>query len=78
VRDADKRTYVDKGMAAINKSIEIRPDYVEALVYKNLLLRLQANLETSPARQQALIKEADQLRDQAEEIRKKKATGVGN
>jgi tetratricopeptide (TPR) repeat protein len=78
VREADKKTYVDKGLAAIDKSIQIRPDYVEALVYKNLLLRLQANLETNPARQQALIKQADQFRDQAEEIRKKKATGVGN
>jgi tetratricopeptide (TPR) repeat protein len=78
VRDEDKKTYVDKGIAAIDKAIQIRPDYVEALVYKNLLLRLQANLETNPARQQALIKQADQFRDQAEEIRKKKATGVGD
>jgi len=78
VKEADKKGYVDKGMQAIDKAIMIRPDYVEAIVYKNLLLRLQANLETNPARQQALIKQADQLRDQAEEIRKKKATGVGN
>ena len=78
VTEAEKRTYVDKGMKAIDEAIRIRPDYVEALVYKNLLLRLQANLETNPARQQALIRQADVLRDQAEEIRKKKATGVGN
>jgi tetratricopeptide (TPR) repeat protein len=78
VREADKKTYVEKGLGAIDKAIQIRPDYVEALVYKNLLLRLQANLETNPARQQALIKEADQYRDQAEEIRKRKATGVGD
>ncbi len=51
---------------------------MEAVAYKNLLLRLQANLDKNPARQQALIKQADQLRDQAEEIRKKKATGVGD
>jgi tetratricopeptide (TPR) repeat protein len=78
VRDADKRMYVENGIEAIDRAIEIRPDYVEAIVYKNLLLRLQANLETNPARQQALIKQADALRDQAEEIRKKKATGVGD
>jgi tetratricopeptide (TPR) repeat protein len=76
VTDADKKAYVDKGMTAIDEAIRIRPDYVEAIVYKNLLLRLQANLETSPARQQALIRQADVLRDQAEEIRKKKATGI--
>ena len=78
VTDSDKKLYVDKGIKAIDHAIEIRADYVEALVYKNLLLRLQANLETNPARQQALIKQADQLRDQAEEIRKRKATGVGD
>lgn len=78
VTEAEKRTYVNTGMKAIDEAIRIRPDYVEAIVYKNLLLRLQANLETNPARQQALIREADVLRDQAEEIRKKKATGVGD
>jgi tetratricopeptide (TPR) repeat protein len=78
VKESEKMDYVQKGIQAIDKAIQIRPDYVEALVYKNLLLRLQANLETNPARQQALIKQADQFRDQAEEIRKRKATGVGN
>ena len=37
VKEADKKTYVQKGNVAIDKAIEIRPDYVEALVYKNLL-----------------------------------------
>jgi len=78
VKDSDKKEFVDKGIKAIDHAIEIKPDYVEALVYKNLLLRLQANLETNPARQQALIKEADSFRDKAEEIRKRKATGVGD
>ena len=76
VTDANKRSYVQKGLGAVDRAIEIRPDYVEAIVYKNLLLRSQALLETSPARQQALIRQADVLRDQAEEIRKKKATGI--
>ena len=38
----------------------------------------QALLEKDPAKQQALIKQAETVRDQADEIRKKKATGVGN
>jgi tetratricopeptide (TPR) repeat protein len=78
VKDADKRTYVQKGLTAIDHAIQLKPDYVEALVYKNLLLRSQALLEKDPAKQQALIKQADSLRDKAEEIRKQKATGVGN
>ena len=48
---------------------------MEALVYKNLLLRVQANLERNPARQQALLREAEQLSNRAEEIRKANAAG---
>ena len=78
VKDADKRTYVQKGLTAVDHAIQLKADYVEALVYKNLLLRSQALLEKDPAKQQSLIKQADSLRDKAEEIRKQKATGVGN
>ena len=78
VKDVDKRAYVQKGLTAIDHAIELKPDYVEALVYKNLLLRSQALLEKDPAKQQSLIKQADSLRDKAEAIRKQKATGVGD
>jgi hypothetical protein len=53
----------------------LNEQYMEALVYKNLLLRVQANLERNPARQQALLKEAEQLSNRAEEIRKGSAGG---
>jgi len=78
LREPQKREYLAKGVAAIDKAIQIKPDYSEALVIKGLLLRLQANMEKDPARQQSLIKEAIALRDRAEEMRKKKAAGVGN
>ena len=78
VKEADKRNYVLKGLTAIDHAIQLKPDYVEAIVYKNLLLRSQALLEKDPAKQQALIKQADALRDKAEEIRKQKATGIGD
>ena len=74
--DAEKRENVEKGLDAVDKALAIKGDYMEALVYKGLLLRVQANLEKDPARQQALIKEATALRDQAEEIRKKRAAGA--
>jgi len=76
VKDTDKKTYVQKGLTAIDHAIQLKPDYPEALVDKGLLLRSQALLEKEPAKQQALIKQAETLRDQAEEIRKKKATGA--
>ena len=65
-----------KGIASVDRALQIKPDYMEALVYKNLLLRLQANLEKDPAKQQQLIKDADKLRDKAQELRKQKAAGV--
>jgi tetratricopeptide (TPR) repeat protein len=74
--DADKRRFVQAGIDEVDKAIALKNDYVEAITYKNLLLRLQANLEKDVARQQALIREADRLRDQALELRKKQQTGA--
>jgi tetratricopeptide (TPR) repeat protein len=74
--DADKRRFVQAGIDEVDKAIALKSDYVEAITYKNLLLRLQANLEKDVARQQALIREADRLRDQALELRKKQQTGA--
>jgi tetratricopeptide (TPR) repeat protein len=76
--DAEKKQYVQSGVDAVDKAISLKSDYMEALVYKNLLLRLQANLEKDRDKQQALLKEADKLRDQAQELRKKKAAGTGD
>jgi tetratricopeptide (TPR) repeat protein len=74
---ADKIKFVQAGNEAIDKAIKLKADYPEALTYKNLLLRVQANLEKDPAKQQALLKEADQYRDRAVEIQKKQRAGAG-
>jgi tetratricopeptide (TPR) repeat protein len=76
ISTAEKIKYANAGVAAVDKALELNKDYMDALVYKNLLLRLQANLDKNPARQQALLKEADQLRNRAEELRKQKAAGL--
>src|SRR5690606_19136227 len=77
LRDAEKRAYLEKGVAATDKALEIKPDYLEAMVYKGLLLRLQANLEKNRQRQQELLKQADALRDKAKELQKAKQVGAG-
>ena len=46
----------------------LKPDYLEALTYKNLLLRSQALLDSDPEAQKRLIAEADALRNRAIEI----------
>jgi tetratricopeptide (TPR) repeat protein len=78
LKETEKRDFVEKGIKAIDHALQLKADYMEALVYKNLLLRLQANLEKDPSKQQALIKQADQLRDKAQELRKQKAAGVSD
>lgn len=74
--DAEKRKFIEAGVQSEDKAIELKSDYFEAITYKNLLLRLQANVETNPARQQELLREADRLRDQAQELRKKQQAGA--
>lgn len=74
--DADKRRYVQSGVEAEDKAIGLKNDYVEAITYKGLLLRLQATLERDVARQQQLLREAERLQAQATEISKRQQTGA--
>ncbi len=75
LKDADKLKYIDLGLQASDEALKLKDDYPEALTYKNLLLRSKALVVKDPAQQQALLKEADQLRDRAIDLRKKKAGG---
>ncbi len=76
LKEPEKREFVMKGIEQVDKALQLKADYMEALTYKNLLLRLQANLEKDQAKQSALLKEADKLRDQALELQKKQAAGI--
>jgi predicted Zn-dependent protease len=76
LKEAEKKAYVGKGITAVDHALQIKSDYMDALVYKGLLLRLQANLEKDHEKQQQLLKEAEKLSQQANELRKKKAAGT--
>jgi len=76
--DPEKKAYVIKGIEASDRALALKDDYIDALTYKNLLLRLQANLEKDPKVQQELIREADKLREQAIDLQKRKTAGVGD
>ena len=69
------KDYVEKGIQAEDKALSLNKDYVDAMVYKNILLRHQAKFETDRAKQLDLIQQADELRNKAMELNKKKATG---
>ena len=70
------KEYVIKGIAAEDKALSLNKDYVDAMVYKNILLRQQARFETDRAKQVELLRQADELRNKAMEMNKKKASGI--
>ena len=79
IPQTERVNYVQEGYKAVDKAIELKPDYPEALTYKGLLLRQEALLIKDPQRQQDLVKQADTFRDRAAEIMKKqRAAGAGD
>jgi tetratricopeptide (TPR) repeat protein len=77
LKEPEKRDYVQKGIDASDRALKIRNDYMEALVYKGLLLRLAANMEKDRGKQEQYLKEADALRDKAKALQKQKSAGAG-
>jgi tetratricopeptide (TPR) repeat protein len=74
---AKQREYALAGIAAEDKALALNPNYAEAMIYKNILLRYQANTERDPAVQKRLIAQADELRNKAMAMQKKANEGVG-
>jgi tetratricopeptide (TPR) repeat protein len=63
---------VDEGIANMNKAMDLRPDYDNAMAYLNLLYRQKADMELTVAEQELDIKIADDLVDQVKAIKKRK------
>jgi protein TonB len=68
-----KRTYLARALEAEDRALQVNPDYVEALVYKNIILRTQALSEADPSLREAMIREADDLRNRALRLRSQRA-----
>lgn len=64
----ERMAIINKGKAALAKATELNPEYFEAIVYANLLLREEAKIETDPVKQQELIAQADAIRARGIEI----------
>ena len=75
--DAQKRDYIQKGLAMEDRALNLNPDYMEAMTYKNILLRMKANITKDLAEQRRLIEEADRLRNKVIDAQKRKQTGKG-
>lgn len=74
----EKRAFAQKGLEAVDHALQIKPDYVDALVYKGLTLRLQATLEKDHDKAMSLVKQAEQLSEKANTLRKQKAATTGD
>ena len=64
---------VDEGISDLQKAIELRPDYDDAMAYLNLLYRRKADMVESAEERAALQKQADDLIDKVKEIKQKRA-----
>jgi Tetratricopeptide repeat len=64
---------VEEGIADLQKSIQIKPDYDDAMAYLNLLYRRKADMVESADERAALLKQADDLVDKVKEIKQKRA-----
>lgn len=74
---ADKRAKVERALQAEDTALQLHPDYFEALSYKNIILRLKASMEPDLKKRQALIAEADRLREKALAVQKAQTSSAG-
>ncbi len=64
---------VEEGITDLQKAIQIKPDYDDAMAYLNLLYRRKADMVESANEREALLKQADDLVDKVKEIKQKRA-----
>jgi tetratricopeptide (TPR) repeat protein len=69
----EKPGYIQAGLEAADKALAIRDDYIDALVYKNLLLRSQVYVAPQ-AQRDGLLKQADDLLEKVQEIQERRKT----
>ncbi|HXM98420.1 MAG TPA: tetratricopeptide repeat protein [Candidatus Dormibacteraeota bacterium] len=64
---------VDEGISDLEKAIQLKPDYDDAMAYLNLLYRRKADMVESADERASLQKQADELIDKVKEIKQKRA-----
>jgi len=63
-------TLIDEGIQSLEKAIQLKPDYADAMSYLNLMYRQKADLETSADARQADLQKADDLVNKALALKK--------
>ncbi len=71
--DVQKTDYADKGLAAAEQALKIKPDYFDAIVFKGLLYRVKATLSSDDRMKAQFMAQAQQLQKQGMEMKKQAA-----
>jgi len=66
---------VDNGIKRLQKAIQLRPDYDDAMAYLNLLYRQKADQVASAQERDNFLNEADALVDRVKAVKQKKMEG---
>lgn len=68
---AGREKLVELGLASEKQALELRPDFIDAMIYYNLLFREKAKLTSDPFQRQEYIDQALVWQKKAIELRKK-------
>lgn len=64
---------VEEGIQMVNRALELKPDYTDALAYLNLLYREKADLVADPDERENYLRQADELHDRVQRLMKQQA-----
>jgi tetratricopeptide (TPR) repeat protein len=67
---------IEDGFKMLNRAMELRPDYIDAMAYVNLMYREKADCEATASARAEDLKSADDLIVKAMELRKKQSVGT--
>lgn len=70
---AKNEPLIQEGFTMLNKALELRPDYDDAMAYLNLMWREKADCEEAPEARAEDLKKAEEWVEKAMQIRKKRA-----
>jgi len=70
ISEEEKNEYADLGIDAVDKALEIQPDYWEAIISKGLLFRVKAQVAPTRSDRKTYLEQAQILQKQAMDLRK--------
>ncbi len=74
--NTQRKEYIALGQEELDKALELNQQYVDALIYKNLLLREEAKIEPNARRRAELEEQANALRDHALDVKRAQEEAV--